>query len=413
MKKKEKDEELFIAKNKFIVLKVILVLLLIGGIGYGIYYYYHNYYSNPNKVINNIVEKANELIDNNLITPISKNEKVQINGLLKVEMDLGKEYQDLANIINNLSIQISAQMDIENNINKVDVNTKYKDSKLINAKTYSDENNTYFYLEDIYDKYLKINSNTIIQNSNQNNIIDCKIVLKEMLKELKDTLNKYSFVRKEETLTIEDTEYKVYNNYLTLKNDDIKKFITTLCTKLLNNQKFIESMNKIIEDDAKKMLEDIINNVKEITFDKTYTLSFYTEKGLEQNLIAFKQIIKSEEENVILELLMPNKNNYLINIQDDELDIACKLYVDENTLNVNLEFNDDDKQFKLIGNFNYDKIEKLDEVDITNSINIEKLDEEDLQIINGGFANNKTLQELVQNITDIITKQQNNIQKEA
>ena len=389
------DEELFIPKKRFIVLKILLVLLLLGALGYGGYYYYQNYYNNPNKVVHKLVEKTNEMLSKKEVIF----DKTRINGLINVQLNLKNGNKQIVDIINNLTIQFDSQVALNENTSLTSINTKYKNDKLINIKVYENNKDFYIYLEDIFDKYIKIEEslNTPIEIPDG----DYTEIMKEMSKSLEEVLDKYTFMRKSEILLINDKEYSVYNNYLSLKDNEITKIATLFIQTLSNNNAFIQSVKKVTDTDIKKDLEAITDFLQEENVKGTYTLSIYTTKDFKQRLIGIKNTLTIDNETISVGINIPDDNNFIINLESPYGNVVSKITKGDNAFNIDLNIEQDGNSFKLIGKFNYEKIDKIDEVNLENSIKIEDLTEEDGNIISQGFANNKAIEEIIKKISTI------------
>ena len=121
--KEEKKEELFIPKTKHKGLKIFIGIILILGLAVGGYFLYQYKFNNPKKIINNALSDAKENIKKSLVNDI-KDEKYKVNGYLKVEANLGNEASEITNLLKDLELFFSGEVDPNNSIGNITINTK-------------------------------------------------------------------------------------------------------------------------------------------------------------------------------------------------------------------------------------------------------------------------------------------------
>lgn len=408
--KKRKEEELFIPKERHFVkiLIFLLILIMIGGAGF---YYYKNYYENPKFIISKIVDE----VEKRTLERQNKkddNQNFKINALINLNLDLGNDLKNLTDILNDISFQINSEYDNKNNKSIIDINTKYKNDKLINIQSYNDNLNTYIYLEDIFDKYLQLDTFTVIKDINTSDIYQIENTL---IKVLKDKINNLNYQRQEEEITINNKKYDVYNNYIEFKDNELTDFLSSIIDTLIKDEKFLNSLDNLIDIEydemseekmnAKSSLEELQKELKEDPFKGIYKLSFYTTKSFKQELIYIKQEIVNETQKNTLTINLTKENYININIQEDDMLLELNFFLQDSKFNLDTKIQIDDIILKLSGNFNYEKIDTIRNIDTHNSIKLDELSDEDSITITENLANNETLQSLINELTNVIYKQ--------
>lgn len=398
MKKKTLDDELFIPKKKHVFIKLIAILLIIGLFLGGGYYYYKNFYNNPKKVFEYVCETIEKKLNSNK----KELKNIEINGLINFDLDLGMEYQETTDIINNLSLQFNSQIDYSNNISISNINTKYKEQKLINFKTFSDNDNFYFYLEDLFDKYIKIDKKQIIDTKElDKNKDSINIIMEEILTVLKNKLSNLEFIRTDDTILINNQKYDVNNNYIKLKNGEINNFLLDILNDLSNNKKFINVLDKISDDEGKEIIDDLKKDIRNDTIIATYQLSFYTKKNLHQDLISIRQFIDTQDEHNVMEVNIVKKNDLNLKMYDEASSIELNFTTKDNAFNIDFTINASNQKMSMTANFNYKEISSIQKFDISNYIDINNLSEEDYNLIGENLGNNETLLEIYEKIENI------------
>lgn len=400
------DEELFIPKEKHSLKIITLIIILIIILG-GVYYYYKEFYSNPQFIITNIIKKADQKL-NNEISEIDEYNCFKINGLINFNLDFRKDYQELASIISNISLQINGEIDQNSNEKILNLNTKYKDNELLNVKTYQKEKNDYIYLEDIFDKYLLIEDNEISNNINIfTKTKDLKITKDSFIKALATASSDLKFQRKETEITISKQNYQVNENYIELKDNELNSFLIKILNLLLEDKDFLGAFGNITNNENQKIKEDIeeiINELKKEPFNGIYKLSFYTERNLKQNLISIREEIRQEKEQIIITIDVVKQNLIKASINYNDSYIDYTISTEDNKFNMEIELKSQNYSIKLNCKFNYDKIDHLTNIDISNSVKVNDLNEDEISQIENNLLNNTNIQKIVNEMQGILLK---------
>ena len=396
MKKIKNEDELFIPKDRLFIKIFIFLFIVLALIGAG-YYYYKNYYSNPQKIVDKIIEKVEKRISN---VKETEYKLYKINGLLNIKLDLGNELKDITNIINSISLQVNSEHDETNNISNIDINTKYKDDKLFNINLYHENSVDYLYLEDLYNRYIKLGDEVIKTKNISKN--DAQNIVNGFFNAIKESLKEQTFERKEDTITINNKKIEVNNNYLSLSENQINNFLISILNTLINDTNFINSLNNIAGRDEKQILQTLINNLKEDTITGSYKLSFYTKKALKQELVSIRQELNIDNQKTYFDIDLIDENNLLINISDGEETLELKLYEKENAFNVEINIKVIDKKIGLFFKGNIEEIKEVSKQNVSNSVKIEELTDEDANRIQENLQKNETLLKLIDELSKIM-----------
>ena len=217
------DED-FIEKDRFRFLKLLFAILLIVLVCGGGYYYYVKHYTNPKEVLS----KSLDSIGNSILTNAHK-DVYKVNGYLTFNISsANKDYNDIINILNNLDLQMSSEIDIKNKTMNVLLDSKYKNNALLPINAYMEKNTAYVLLKDIYDKYISINMEEEVFNNDDLTNDDIRVIFKSLIDAFNNYLTEDKITVKEDTITIDEKKYNVDNNILKIDNSEYKILIDTI-----------------------------------------------------------------------------------------------------------------------------------------------------------------------------------------
>ena len=388
------DEELFIPKKKHKFIKFLLFLLILGLIIGGGYYYYKNFFSNPTYIIHkgiDIFKEANT-------TEQEQFDKLKINTLVTSRASFNNELKKIEDLFNNLSIQLNGEFDNTNNKSLLNIDTKYKEKNLIKMQVYDNNKNTFLYLENIFDKYIKVGKDNNV-NINTNDLLNIK---NGFINAITNELKKHEYQRKEENIILNNETISVNNNYLEFKNNDFNNFLINICNDLMKNGNFIKAFNNLDNIDMQKELNSIISSLTESEFKGIYTLSFYTKKSLKQEFLSIRQNIKVDNNDFTISFDLVDKNNYLLTMNNEKMVIECQLSIYDNKFNIDLQIKVDESEIELISNVNYEKLDYFTEIDTKNNIELEKLSEDDYLVIEENISKNENMAKIYKDIFKIM-----------
>ena len=393
---REKDEiEAYFsdAKRKSIpggVILFLLILVLLGGCGY-----YYFVIDSPKNIFLNLLNQ----LSTNLDTKETNYEKTNIDFSLDLNLlSPKKEYLDLTNIINELSITGNLGMDTIKKEDYLNIKALYQEKDLFGLTGYLNEFTTYIKLDNIYNKVLKDELNeedkkeldkmyevTDKENENTDKLIDS--VSKHLVKVLENA--KY-------TKTYEKLD-KPYVKKLTIQVDTnlIKEFLNNL----LNDNDFIESYSKlesITESEAKENLTNIKNKLTKETLEVSTYLSIIENKliKLEFNFDYIRVVLTKDN----------NEINYKY-YEDSIIKYQGYVYLKDNGSNYQISLSLEDIEQELTIELNseitIEHNQDINTLDTTNTIDVDTMTDADYNKIMENIANNENLNILLEDFLSI------------
>ena len=285
-----------------------------------------------------------------------------------------EQVKQLAQYINEGKITYNVQIDRNAKKALIGANIDYKGENLLNGKLfYTNDDNIYFYVQDLFDKYFKVNlkdavededSLTSIKNMFEGNLASTEkvnvkkaasIIKEEISKNLKDD---YFSKEKVDGMT---------KNTMKLTVVEFKKVITNIVTSLKGNEEFLKCFEKT--EEVKKALEETIEGLSDTNenYDnKDLELSLYT-NGMKNEINKFEaKIPTSKEAFIILTIVKTENNKFEIKIDADEY----------GKITLNMEVNNETNT-------------DLDGIDISNNVEINNMSQADMFKLYSNLANMK------------------------
>ena len=393
---REKDEiEAYFsdAKRKSIpggVILFLLILVLLGGCGY-----YYFVIDSPKNIFLNLLNQLSTDLD----TKETNYEKTNIDFSLDLNLlSPKKEYLELTNIINELSITGNLGMDSIKKEDYLNIKALYQEKDLFGLTGYLTENTTYIKLDNIYNKVLKdelteedkkeldkMYEVTDKENENTDKLIDS--VSKHLVKVLENA--KYT--------KIYEKLDKTYVKKQTIQVDTnlIKEFLNNL----LNDNDFIESYSKlesITESEAKENLTNIKNKLTKETFEVSTYLSIIKNKliKLEFNFDYIRVVLTKDN----------NEINYKY-YEDSIIKYQGYIYLKDNGSNYQISLSLEDIEQELTIELNseitIEHNQDINTLDTTNTIDVDTMTDVDYNKIMENIANNENLNKLLEDFLSI------------
>ena len=166
-------------------------------------------------------------------------------------------------------------------------------------------------------------------------------IYRKIILALKESLDDEYFSKEEETITIDEKTIDAEVLILDLPEDKLNALIKSVCSKLKDDEEFLEAYAALYEtnkEDAKEQLNDIK------TIECDLKLKIYT-KGIQQNLVKM---------NI----------EYVIEEEKYNIDITKK----DDVLNVNISNSKDVVNFDLSYKVNYNNAIEYDMIDKKNAV---------------------------------------------
>ena len=394
----KKEEELFIPKTKHKFLKILLAIILLGGIIAGGYFLYQEKFNNPKSIIEDALEKELSKQSDLLV---SEDGKYKING---------KENEDLSNVLNNLDLQFTGEIDSIDTIANIDINTKYKGEKLIDLKTYLEKNDYYILLDGIYDKYLKIKNKEDnddlkeMMKSIKLNSWEIDTLTKAVKKAFKEEITKLDLKKENDTISIDGKTINVINNYAILYNNEVNRLASAIINNIANDNDVCSIIKKWTDEDGKLVLVALASEINKTPFVGEYRINFYTDRGIfHKDLVSIRQEIT---QSGILMTINADKINdgIIVSFGAMGMSISVKITKNSSNYNLNLTFAMMDQYANIDVSVNYEKINEITKPDVSKSKKIEDLTETEKKRIEDAFKNNEALKALFSKIEDSVSE---------
>lgn len=404
------QEELFIPKTKNKVLKIILAILLIVGLGIGAYLLYQYKFNNPKVTISNALENARSNIKESF-KEVNQKGIYKVNGHIKVDSNLNSgEISEILKILKDLELQFGGELDSKNLVANFTLNSKYKNDKLVDIKGYFENNTIYLLLDGLYDKYIKFDTKqtemTLPSLSNlEINPSDIETILDSLLTAAKKEFTELDIKKSDTKITIDNKEIEVIDNSIVLENNEVNTLAKNIIIDLKGDQKFLDVLKKITGKDAKETLSEMETGISSSAFKGTYTINFYTDKGLfNKKIISVKQSITQNDMTTSIIVDKISNDEIMISLLIPNTQYSIKIKKNNSVMNMVLGMSSMGSYINIELNANYEAIKEVTKLDVSNSKNVKDLTEEDEQIINNKLKDNQALIKLIEEITKINTK---------
>lgn len=357
--KKQKNK-----KSKLPLILIIIAFILLIASSLFLYFYSK---TSPARIFSAVIDKLNldQIESNNIKSEIS------------FKIDLPTDNNPLLEIVNNLDFNLISHINKDKMYIKL--NPLYKNKSIINADIYLSNKEINLYLNGIYDKYIKENSEI---NINENNIENLKILVEELKKELKKSLNSKYLNRSFENI---NDEYIIKSTFR-LDNTNYDEFLNNL----KNNKQLIKAFSQIIG-----LSEEVILNLEQISKpkdDEKVEIILYVNM-LKEKLVKIEINSKNSEKYTSTEITIDG-NTYNFVHKDLKANIENKgsLKID----NSNYVFTLNDMKIKLSIKTTYDQ--QLSWPSEDNKILMSEITEEETNEIMNNFMSNEGISEIMQTL---------------
>ena len=353
-----------LSKKKVIIICVAITLILIAGISIflGIYF---TKLTKPSYIFGVGIDKINDKITNY----VSIDEKYNLGDSFSVESSLDfdldseeyqkkiktdKEAKEKYQIIKNLSAttnNISLIQDAKGKKVLFELHSELPKEKLIDYKYLIKDSTSYYYVEDILNKYVNAGTNNYFEifSDETTNMENIKYVHNAFVKGLKSSLDDKDFNRYNATENINGSVVNV--NQISIKIDDKKlhKILNSTIDYLKNDEKANKILTNVYKDFSKYKIKDSKELLEK---QESYTLNIYTSKY--RNIALKYEIVhlKGDEKKIY---------SYEGNASKGTL-----YYIDDDTVIYTIDLSDDGKiiEGKIKSSSNKDigiiKVEKND-----------------------------------------------------
>lgn len=366
-------EEDFIPKKKSkkSLIIAIIALIVLGLAGVVTYFYIK---TNPKSIFKTGI---NKLFSYGNIEKLSGN-NIKSETYFRFNVTDTKQ-DEMLELLNNITIDMKSHIDKANKNIMISLDSKYENSELLKVNIYATNSQIYGLLENVYDKYIGFPLDSKIFNKlfEENNYFDeMSIITKELSKEINNTLDKKYLKRTVSGLETIST--------LELDKDSYKNFVTSLLTKIKNNNNLIDSMAIITEKSSINLKQDIDNKINNFNGELQKIKIILTTNILDGCIKKIEAYLNDNTDKITMTVDINNKNNYNFTIKVNEEIIKGTLNITDNAGFTEYSFTFENEEY---GKINYIFGYKLTENDtliipeLTNIINYEEMPEEELETI--------------------------------
>lgn len=372
----------------------ILIVLLLGLIGFGYYYK-----SKPDVVFKLAVNRAYKGF--NAKTLKSKS-KVDFDMAFNLKVDGKSEFVDdkvkeVFDVINNMFLKFSLYEDKENNIYKLDLDAEYRNKELINVGAYYENKKVYLNLNDLYDKLI-YDEVDLEEYTNKVNKEDVENIVNEYYKALNKALEKGTFA----TEKVELNGSKVTKNKLIINDSNKDAMLNELMNYLKNSDKFVKAVSKtsgMEESDVKEMLSSEMD-IPELGED--IELSVYT-KGLMSKVVKVSVGIGGME---LMTITKTSDKNYEL-AMPESLGVDFKCNINEkatNSAEFKCSMGVENVTMAFVMNVKVDEKYKLEKPNLEKAVLYKDISEKDSDSIMEKLTAKEGVKDLVEAFESIMEK---------
>ena len=303
-------------------------------------------------------------------------------------------------LFNNLDVLYSIDADFKNEFLNIKLSSKYQDEKLLGLKLFSDGKDNYLLLEDLYNKYLKVSNTETEAEEEQTSDIskeDLEIIINGFLKAIGDSFTKDDFLREKVTINHDDKKIDVYKNYLVYNNKNCNEIDSKIIENIKANNELVNALKKVLGEEE---YNELIKPSEEEEYEFNSEFIVYT-KGLTNEFVRVSFNYQDDESVISIDCdydtitvdFKEKNENIKINIeQNDNYNYIVSFNVTDGDGNTSLI------KLSLIG----ESIENIEKVNVENAVLLEKLTEEDQNLIMQKLSENKTLTKFIEDISKIL-----------
>lgn len=372
-----------VKKSKKGLVMAIIAILLIAIIA-GLAYYFLRPIS-PKEVfisqINEAVNESNKLYD-------TQNEKINSSIALTGNIETtNSKFAPIAQYINDGKLDVNIQADTQSKKILLTTNIDYKNQKLLGGKVFyqKGDKNIYLFIQDLYDKYFKINIDDVVNDEEITNAVtNSDINLKEASKILISTIEENL---KDEYFSQEKVE-DMTKNTIRMTTTELADLSTKVITSLKNNESYLACFGN--REEIVNGLEEALDEIEDLKEDyenMQMEVSLYT-KGIVKKLQKTEiNIAKSEKEQATLTInkIDENKAEFKLDVREikDEMPVNAEVLkgtitrenVDENTEKYVIVTDNIPNFGKVTLNMEIknQKETEIDSVNVSDSVKIEEM----------------------------------------
>ena len=377
-------------KNKvLIILLVVFSLLLAGAIGFGVYLNMNF----STMIFEKGLDKLYTL-SNNYLTKANiydyENEIVQINNTISYNSsDEVKELLGLDSVSLNYNITLDNEnRKMLNNISYLEGDKEYLNVDLL----YNSSDYSYINLNNLFTKILKVSLDeettksmeemfdTILDNSKTIKDTDRLIYL--TIDIIKNNISKDDIIKKDVTIMIDGKENKLTEYCYSLEGQKLNNFVINILTEMEKNQEIVNILKNTYKMEDVKLVEYYTNNYEYSETDKLLSSIYVSGK---YDIVGFSITEDTGENNTTIKYIGVN-DSYLFEVNDNPEFVGIIEGSKDKSGNINLSVKENGEEIGTVKimeeNDEYTFI--IDSIDNTKSITLkyrnEKVNEKENNI---------------------------------
>lgn len=384
--------------NKGLIVAIVIILLLaiVGSV------FYFVKISSPKYIF---TTKINSILVESDSRPNKEYEKFNTTLSLSGNIETtNSEYKQIANIVNNGKIKINIQADLEAKKALLGANVDYKNQELLQANAfYQDgDQNVYFYIKDLFDKYFKIDMSKSTDEYDINALFDINSSNSENInkkisdKIIKDTISKNL---KDEYFSKETLD-GMTKNTMKVTIAELRNIYTNVVTSLKDNEKYLNCFK-----DPEKLKESYEKTLEAIhEFDNKYDtysieISIFTKGFLNKAKKVEIRVIISENEEAKFVINEIDKMNYdfSLDIKSEEKEMPITAEALKGTIKIE-DKGDETKAISVV----VENIPDVGKVSINLEVSISQdTDIENVNVLNSVDINNLSQSDMLKLYTNL------------
>lgn len=327
--------------------------------------------------------------------------------------------QQQLNEIEKYALKLGAQMDFEDKQEIVDLGLEYDNNKVVDAQVYYSDGEIYTYFDGLFDKYIKLDmseeqkeqlESILDTSSSKEQMKNGKKAIKIIRNELKAQIKEEGEFEKEKTtIDVGEKEKRVTKTTLTLSQKGLYNIISNMCSNLAKNDKFLDCFEKSPKDGLKEIAEEIKS--LETDSKNKIKISLYT-KGLLNNLLALDVEIYSADESQTITISVVKENKDLYTYTVSSKTESTKVDVIKGNIEIEKDKDSSNEKsgkatitmevaetgtIKLEMDYLAEFNKGIDKKDVSNSINITEITEQDMQNILEKLMERPLIGDLIKN----------------
>ena len=338
---------------------------------------------------------------------------IRVRGSLNFELESNDdEIQKQYDIFNDIDILYSIDFDSNKEIMNTKLSSKFQEKDLINGKLVVQNKSIYLYLEDLYNKYIKIGedfedgSDESFDSLNKENINN---LINGYINAFNGVFKEEYFKREKDTINYQGEKIDVYKNYFILDQSNYKIIFNEVLTNLKNDDNFINALSDLSKEDAKKLIEESIDNLNKESFSGEYEFIVYT-KGYNNEFVKALIIMKQEKDWINIEL--DGIDTITMNVGGSDMEPVEFIWkkTGENAYSTTLKIEDDEEKIVITLTEIIETIEKVEKVNDSNAVSISELTEDEVMEIMIKISENEGLNAIMEVYEQLLVDNYNPVQ---